>query len=119
MAYCLKCGQKLPRDASFCSKCGARAGDLSTSNAVVAEVRYKELSTSISSVFGFLFFALGVLIGLHDPSDIIAKFFVVCGLLLGVGYLSASSYYGWKHHKLMEQLKKMEQLKSSRLLKSE
>ena len=42
MKYCVKCGQQLPDQALFCSKCGAKQPGMEASNAPTQEVEVKE-----------------------------------------------------------------------------
>ena len=114
MPYCLECGRRLPKDASFCPKCGARAERLASAtqteatsklNAVVAELRYKKLSSEFDMVLGLFLIIFGVLILMRDPGAVVGILLFAFGALVGsVGYV-ASAYYSWKHYKLMKQIK--------------
>ncbi len=56
MEYCSNCGEKLPKDASFCPKCGTRTAHGAESNAPIAseEMRqaFAKMSTEIEKAFG-------------------------------------------------------------------
>lgn len=42
MKYCVKCGQQLPDQAMFCSKCGAKQPGMETNNTAPAQEEVKE-----------------------------------------------------------------------------
>ena len=86
MKYCVKCGQQLPNQAMFCSKCGAKQPDMEASNNAPAPVESKEQAVKKGKTDFSNFLKLRVF-GLWAG---IALVFLIFNLITGAcGFLSS------------------------------
>ena len=86
MKYCIKCGQQLPDQAMFCSKCGTKQPGVESSNNVPVSAEVNEPSVRKGKTDFSNFLKLRVF-GLWGG---IALFFLIFNLISGAcGFLSA------------------------------